>query len=244
MGPSTDVDGEDDRRRSRPARDRDALQWGRRQTSTESRRTSLRRYDARRLAQLLQWGRRQTSTESAVPVSTGSRRRSTSCPRRAALQWGRRQTSTESRASRVAERAPDAALQWGRRQTSTESRSAPARWQPLQSGFNGAVDRRRRRADCAVAARSRSLGALQWGRRQTSTESSCQSARRLYRCLASMGPSTDVDGEPSHDAMPACGRDCFNGAVDRRRRRPCSVGDRQSHRALQWGRRHDSTETP
>src|SRR5580704_13830425 len=88
------------------------------------------------------------------------------------------------------------------------------------SGFNGAVDERRRRgvgghqrAHVEIASMgpstnvdgelpnsyssSRSARSLQWGRRRTSTESDRGRARRRRADLASMGPSTNVDGEIS-----------------------------------------------
>jgi len=61
-------------------------------------------------------------------------------------------------------------LQWGRRQTSTER-----------------VARKRDVAPDTV---------LQWGRRQTSTERTISLSLLLCACVASMGPPTNVDGEP------------------------------------------------
>src|SRR5690554_1941619 len=104
-------------------------------------------------------------------------------------------------------------LQWGRRLTSTET----------YRGF----------------ARIKSIAAaLQWGRRLTSTETRGAAERAAQGAPASMGPSTDVDGDarprararrveaasmgPSTDVdgdlsrrlSTPRSRCCFNGAVD------------------------------
>src|SRR3984885_14752420 len=110
---------------------------------------------------------------------------------------------------------------------------------------------------------------LQWGRRRTSTET--ELVEQLLRpCLAaSMGPSTNVDGDcrcrsgrtpryrrlqwgrrrtstatPLDRASMSIGDNRFNGAVDERRRRQAIPAVRKAvERGLQWGRRRTSTET-
>jgi len=146
-----------------------------------------------------------TSTESRRGGSSGARER--------LLQWGRRQTSTE-RPLVLGDRrdAPDDAsmgpptnvdgevsvgashhfggsmLQWGRRQTSTE-RTDPEpetaidmelQWRSCWS-FNGAADKRRRRESLV------GYHGIAHGR--------FNGAADKRKCLASMGPPTNVDGE-------------------------------------------------
>ena len=135
---------------------------------------------------VLQWGRRSSSTESSravVTLGTGF----------GALQWGRRSSSTESpesdelvddspsRASMGPsividgeQRTPRAmpltgsSLQWGRRSSSTERHHQPPEPRGARQGFNGAVDRHRRRERLPQSVRA--VEALQWGRRSSSTE--------------------------------------------------------------------------
>ena len=125
-----------------------------------------------------------------------------------------------------------------------ESRGAAARasW---SRRFNGAVDERRRRAAIICVTAAGRAATLQWGRRRTSTESSDAPGLRDAALGASMGPSTNVDGET---AAPTCSPylpSRFNGAVDERRRRDrMSSGAPNVARRLQWGRRRTSTESP
>src|SRR5690606_9441664 len=61
---------------------------------------------------------------------------------------------------------------------------------------------------------------------------------------ASMGPSTAVDGDAFHSPASSGGPKCFNGAVDCCRRRLRYTKPRAvEHSQLQWGRRLLSTET-
>ena len=119
-------------------------------------------------------------------------------------------------------------------------RSASA---PTRSGFDGAVDLRRRRHVSAGMTNETSTQ-LQWGRRSSSTEtaqavrqggdvgielqwgrrSSSTETPRLNRdeqikLLASMGPSIFVDGDASRSRLRTSCTARFNGAVDLRRRR-------------------------
>src|ERR1043166_2860588 len=109
-------------------------------------------------------------------------------------------------------------LQWGRRRTSTESGRGRAAWSRGAAGFNGAVDERRRRG--RRAAISRIVGACFNGavdeRRRRGTAAGPE---HEFVVAASMGPSTNVDGE-------------------------LVVGERRWRAAkLQWGRRRSSTES-
>src|SRR5687767_14248463 len=88
----------------------------------------------------------------------------------------------------------ESSLQWGRRRTSTERLNNPI----------------------ALAKEP----SLQWGRRRTSTESGRGARVALAVDDASMGPSTNVDGEFNRYATVAL-----------------SIGK------LQWGRRRTSTES-
>jgi len=88
---------------------------------------------------------------------------------------------------------------------------------PARHGFNGAVDKRRRRAERASAKRSGPRcfnGAVDKRRRRGVAYLALDEALRL----ASMGPSTSVDGEV--EAVPTFARFAW----------------------LQWGRRQASTE--
>src|ERR1700733_5245097 len=63
------------------------------------------------------------------------------------------------------------------------------------------------------------------------------------RRRASMEPSTNVDGESSGLFCAACALECFNGAVDERRRRGDLAPWIAEHDwSLQWSRRRTSTE--
>jgi len=135
------------------------------------------------------------------------------------LQWGRRQASTESPGARQAQdhradrasmgpstsvdgevgglvqgRTGSARLQWGRRQASTE---------------------RDRLAPGLHRVRSASMGP------STSVDGEPRGPQARYqeRRAASMGPSTSVDGESTAAVSHGCILSCFNGAVDKRRRR-------------------------
>src|ERR1700733_1075462 len=74
-----------------------------------------------------------------------------------------------------------------------ESPAPRARRRPSAS-FNGAVDERRRRA-LGLDGLPGGVKLLQWSRRRTSTESRRRQPARRYRPVASMEPSTNVDGE-------------------------------------------------
>ena len=125
--------------------------------------------------------------------------------------------SRRRRAVAQAERDGVLGLQWGRRLSSTESCSARRRLSGCTSGFNGAVDFRRRRDDA-----TRVLG--------------------VNGDLASMGPSTFVDGEDVDKAAPlaqvaaSMGPSTFvDGELPSNRPESRSL-------LLQWGRRLSSTE--
>ena len=108
-------------------------------------------------------------------------------------------------------------LQWGRRSSSTESVPELLEDSKDRPGFNGAVDRRRRRgrsARCRPTPTSSFNGAVDRRRRRGTTPA--------------WTPSTTS---------------CFNGAVDRRRRRDLAGDPRgAAELLLQWGRRSSSTE--
>ena len=89
---------------------------------------------------------------------------------------------------------PEGPLQWGRRRTSTESSpcSPPSR-QPRRR-FNGAVDERRRRGVRVCNRREATRAASMGPSTNVDGETSGPQRARCAR-LASMGPSTNVDGE-------------------------------------------------
>jgi len=109
------------------------------------------------------------------------------------LQWGRRQASTER--GRASSRWMEGrVLQWGRRQASTESRSSPTCHLITATRFNGAVDKRRRRVPRCRGNRCGNAsfnGAVDKRRRRGQL---LRGTRCRFR-VASMGPSTSVDGE-------------------------------------------------
>ena len=182
MGPSTDVDGEVESAACRQSSR--SLQWGRRQTSTE------RRVERRPPRESVRASMGPSTDVDGEPAPSSRGRR-----RAIALQWGRRQTSTEStrrpsrtrHARRVASMGPSTDVDGELERVGAPGVRAPR--------FNGAVDRRRRRAAGRVAAlasaRSRFNGAVDRRRRRARR----RRGRRPGRRLASMGPSTDVDGE-------------------------------------------------
>src|SRR5688500_2197189 len=231
------------------------LQWSRRRTSTETLRSRSLPF---LMVSLLQWSRRRTSTETSPSpsgrqpyggfngaVDERRRRRPVACWRSgvgSGLQWSRRRTSTETE--------PDAFLQ------------------SVLSCFNGAVDERRRRpallSDVALHAlalqwsRRRTstetvsgfvgsglISLLQWSRRRTSTETENGVDCPVRRVVASMEPSTNVDGDEKR--------------ITTRRIHPpvasmepsTNVDGDQGHgqaagrggATLQWSRRRTSTET-
>jgi len=134
------------------------------------------------------------------------------------LQWGRRQASTESlRSSHWQERSHP--LQWGRRQASTERLCKGSSWETprgLQWGRRQASTERLGRADVTKVP-GRFNGAVDKRRRRD--------VRRALdgpQPVASMGPSTSVDGEALEHRVDETGIARFNGAVDKRRRRASS----------------------
>ena len=157
------------------------------------------------------------------------------------LQWGRRSSSTE-RMDGEWYTAEHNVLQWGRRSSSTE------RYRPLASSgwsatrFNGAVDRRRRRAKRDPVRhqhRAASMGPsivvdgegrcvkrgtaddsmLQWGRRSSSTESlECITGNGVHHVLQWGRRSSSMERSAAYGSSTVP-PEHFNGAVDRRRRR-------------------------
>jgi len=159
----------------------------------------------------------------------------------AGLQWGRRQASTES--FRIASWVGSPLLlQWGRRQASTERPTIrPARpgVKYASMGPSTSVDGEARGGVAPAAGVEASMG--------PSTSVDGEPGRRdvAAECgRASMGPSTSVDGEATSPCRRTCSRTCFNGAVDKRRRRdPTRPRSSLEISVLQWGRRQASTES-
>ena len=155
-----------------------------------------------------------------------------------AVDVRRRRRSRGSRATRRRARFNGAVDVRRRRRSSPRAPPATPR-----RGFNGAVDVRRRRL-CPRRCRRPRTSMLQWGRRCSSTETGCYDGDRQGSCGASMGPSMFVDGDLRTSAVFPVVMSSFNGAVDVRRRRPCTAGVVQLiKQMLQWGRRCSSTET-
>ena len=135
---------------------------------------------------------RSASMEPSTNVDgecSSVRRRASQCPR---LQWSRRRTSTERNlVSRLLVAGPS--LQWSRRRTSTERRCLRPTRAAKSCRFNGAVDERRRRGRRSTSTAATTIcfnGAVDERRRR-----GCPKRRRSRRLLASMEPSTNVDGE-------------------------------------------------
>jgi len=85
------------------------------------------------------------------------------------LQWGRRQASTERRHDRQAPRSGVYASMGPSTSVDGEHQYDHSEM-VTKGGFNGAVDKRRRRGDLMSQIVPHACG-LQWGRRQASTES-------------------------------------------------------------------------
>jgi len=183
---------------------------------------------------LLQWSRRRTSTETVVTDRVD-------VP--AVLASMEPSTNVDGDASSTFVVLRGVSLQWSRRRTSTETSCALPSRRSISARFNGAVDERRRRPIRAKLVPA-GIPSLQWSRRRTSTETLAQGLRwDLLIRVASMEPSTNVDGdrereqedrsdrgasmEPSTNVDGDCRGGCswcrpccgFNGAVDERRRR-------------------------
>ena len=122
-------------------------------------------------------------------------------------------------------------------------RARPVRSRFRLHRFNGAVDsHRRRQGKSKPDANGNPM--LQWGRRLASTETSLDEGDHQERHVASMGPSTRIDGDTRSTHRIRQSRSGFNGAVDSHRRRPSGRLRRTwSRTTLQWGRRLASTET-
>ena len=185
-----------------------ALQWGRRRTSTETRRWRLRwppvtRFngaaDERRRRHPLRRSEREASDASMGPptnVDGDDTLLWLTDEDASVLQWGRRRTSTET-GSLPVRRPVSSALQWGRRRTSTET----------ERELGVSLDESK----------------LQWGRRRTSTETSSSNASRCSSAKLQWGrrrTSTETSRRRGRSARPCS----FNGAADERRRRQ-SVAD-------------------
>ena len=157
----------------------------------------------------LQWSRRRTSTESDELGEVVAEHQ------RASMEPS---TNVDGERFTTAGRTSATRLQWSRRRTSTESSSTCSAVVSACRCFNGAVDERRRRVSSSFAA-GLVVGELQWSRRRTSTESSGGCSRGRGSPIASMEPSTNVDGERPAASRPPSTSTSFNGAVDERRRR-------------------------
>src|SRR5688572_16092621 len=133
------------------------------------------------------------------------------------LQWGRRLSSTETPPDRVG-RLDGVVASMGPSTLVDGDANILASVTSTASGFNGAVDSRRRRP-----AWERELGAagkrLQWGRRLSSTETflSIRSGRLSHSCFNGAVDSRRRRRSPTCSGPPPSAR--FNGAVDSRRRR-------------------------
>ncbi len=255
MGPPTLVDGDRARRKVwlRPF----GLQWGRRLSSTETRRPP---HLPACLVAVLQWGRRLSSTETATrarssrcrtPSFNGaadSRRRRRVYQRRIVDQKEPFNGAADSRRRRPPASARPRRRRWSfNGAADSRRRRLPGRYSgpPCACGsFNGAADSRRRRHEPVVAPAGSGLapsmgpptlvdGDLLMRRQETRRRLHLQWGRRLS--------STETERlnqfrQPYYTT--------FNGAADSRRRRQWQAQAGQVTGAhLQWGRRLSSTET-
>ena len=184
---------------------------------------------------MLQWGRRCSSTETLNVQADGA------CA--IELQWGRRCSSTETCCPRT--RRP------GRRRASM----GPSMFVDGDQGVPSSPTFVHWRAsmgpsmfvDGDVAAAAGRRGDVRASMGPSMFVDGDVLVPELHLPLlagASMGPSMFVDGDSVRGAVGVPGPQCFNGAVDVRRRRPAAMMEIvKAVVALQWGRRCSSTET-
>ncbi len=182
------------------------------------------------------------------------------------LQWSRRRMSTETSLVRLAaEHGRGASMEPSTNVDGDVPRGSGAAAAP--SGFNGAVDECRRRQGswrtCVIGIK-RFNGAVDECRRRhprshpSGSRTACfngavdECRRRPWdarrpsdaNVVASMEPSTNVDGDSRMGTESSSRARSFNGAVDECRRRPAVPrAPVDGSRALQWSRRRMSTET-
>jgi len=226
MEPSTNVDG--DTPSPLPAQRGPLLQWSRRRTSTET-------AGARVEALVTELASMEPSTNVDGDRSTGWPQLSPSL-----LQWSRRRTSTETfiaidcvRTRLVASMEPSTNVDGDPASPREGSDVSGASMEP-STNVDGDVDERdlaehvlalqwsRRRTSTETSGRMMCSSVpftLQWSRRRTSTETVACLAAVDLATLASMEPSTNVDGDAARRRTLRTRPRRFNGAVDERRRR-------------------------
>ncbi len=182
--------------------------------------------------QELQWSRRRMSTETMGGQIVG--------PPVPGLQWSRRRMSTETlhihwgrSCCTAASMEPSTNVDGDQAVNLLDGLRCVASMEP-STNVDGDTNapplivtssalqwsRRRMSTETGCVENSRDLPpALQWSRRRMSTETEAHDVNPVDYTIASMEPSTNVDGDLATPNWPTALPACFNGAVDECRRR-------------------------